>query len=122
LVDNADSLDALFEVLGDDQLAPCVAEAFEQSFDAGADGPDTPLVTVADVSAEPLESSGLGEGSKALGVTATVSALGGSFPVVSQFEFVKDGRAAIGVIVTAIGAEKVTADRVALAQAMVDAL
>ena len=80
------------------------------------------LLTVSDVSAAPLETSGLGDASKALGVTATVSALGRSFPVVSQFEFVQDGRAAIGVVVTVIGAEKVTADRTALAQAMVDAL
>ena len=121
-VEDAASLDMLFEVLGHDQLAPCVAEAFQQSFDAGADDPSTPLLTVSDVSTEPLETSGLGDASKGLGVTATVSALGRSFPVVSQFEFVQDGRAAIGVVVTVIGAEKVTADRTALAQAMVDTL
>jgi len=121
-VEDAGTLDTLFQVLGNDQLAPCVAEAFQQSFDAGAGGSATPLLTVSGVSAAPLETSGLGDASKALGVTATVSALGRSFPVVSQFEFVQDGRAAIGVVVTVIGAEKVTADRTALAQAMVDAL
>lgn len=121
-VEDAGSLDTLFAVLGDDQLAPCVAEAFQQSFDAGADDTTTPLLTVSDVSTAPLETSGLGDASTALGVTATVSALGRTFPVVSQFEFVQDDRAAIAVIVTSIGAEKVTADRAALAQTMLDAL
>ena len=98
-------------MLGDVRLSPCVAEAFQQSFGAGAGRLRYAAARPSRTSRpRPLGTSGFGDASKALGVTATVSVLGRAFPVVSQFEFVQDGRAAIGVVVTVIGAEKVTAD------------
>ncbi len=119
LVEDADALDPVLELLDDERLGGCLEEAFRIGIEAAA-ADDQTGVEVGDVEIEQLEPEGQGDAGGGVQLTGEFTASGFTFPFSFAFEFVRVDRALVGIVTSDVGSDQPTADRAALLEVLVD--
>jgi uncharacterized membrane protein len=119
LVESADDLDPILELLGDERLPRCFEEAFRRQ--VGADQADA---DISGVETERLVPEGLGDTGGGFQLTADVTMSGISAPISFAYEFARIDRAFVDIFIvtSAVGYDGPTADREGLLRVLVDAV
>jgi hypothetical protein len=112
-------LDAFFEMLNDERLAPCLEEEMRTLFEEEADESQE-AVDIGDVEFELLGGEGLGDAGGGFQGSIAIMTPGFTYRFSFALQVVRVDRAVVAVSTVAVGNEEPTADRTALLQILVD--
>ena len=109
LIEDEDQAEEFLELLGDDRLGGCLAEAVEAAFAAQAAEEGGPELAVGEVEVDERDLD-VGDDAVGLVITTSVDAQGLTLPVAFEFAFARAGRTAAFTGLFVVGADQVEED------------
>jgi len=106
--EDTDAVEELFELFGDERLDDCLVEAIELS--AAELAADDPTAQVGDIAVDDLDPPSVGDQGIAMRIEADFEVTGFTIPLAVELFMARDGRTAVMLAVTSVGAGAPGAD------------